>query len=63
MTDDDYELIWPKVTRRLRRLCDEFGWEVVLAIFVFGHAGASQSVETCSQDRAGGNSLATRRLE
>ena len=33
MTDDDYEVAWPKITRRLRRLCDEFGWEMVLSVF------------------------------
>jgi len=33
MTDDDYEVGWPKITRRLQRLCDEFGWETVLAVF------------------------------
>jgi len=33
MSDDDYEVAWPKITRRLRRLCDEFGWKTVLAVF------------------------------
>ena len=26
-------IAWPKITRRLQRLCDEFGWETVLAVF------------------------------
>jgi hypothetical protein len=30
MTEEEYELAWPKITRRLQRLCDEFGALTVL---------------------------------
>ena len=33
MTKDEYDAAWPKITRRLHRLCDEFGWETVLHVF------------------------------
>ena len=30
------DMAWPRVARRLRRLCDEFGWEMVLVVFSSG---------------------------